>query len=80
MRNRLIPTIIRESGNANLTDEYYLQVYAGANATPTINGTPVTMSAGSTLNIIVQTISNTSDVYVLGVKKNVIEGGGNLLM
>lgn len=79
MRNRLIPTIIRESANADLSNEYYMQVYAGANASPTINGTTVTMAAGSTLDIIVQSISSTANVYVLGVKKNVIEGGGNIL-
>lgn len=80
MRNRLVPTIIKEATNADLSNEYYMQVYAGANASPTINGTAVTMAAGSTLEIIVQSISSTSDVYVLGVKKNVIEGGGNILI
>ena len=57
---------IHAAANANLSAYTYTQVYAGANATVTINGTSVTMAAGSTLNIVVRSISAAANVYVIG--------------
>lgn len=70
--------IIVESTNADLTAHTYTQVYAGAAATPTINGTAVTMAAGSTIDIRVNSISATADVYVIGEKRAVGKADPNL--
>tara|TARA_R110000851_G_scaffold172952_13_gene319263 strand:+ start:567 stop:797 length:231 start_codon:yes stop_codon:yes gene_type:complete len=47
----------------------YTQVYAGTNASPTINGDVVDMFAGTTFDILVKTISSTPNVYLLGKKR-----------
>jgi len=46
-------------------------VYASDNATPTINGTTIPMIGGSTLEVLVQSITSTSNVFVIGQKKNI---------
>lgn len=58
--------IIHESGNADFDNFVYTKVYAGAAATPTINGTAVTMAAGTSIEIVLGNISNTANVYVIG--------------
>jgi hypothetical protein len=67
-------SIIHEAASADTTAHTYTLVYAGAAATPTINGTAVTMAAGSTLPIKVREISATANVYVLGSKADVYNG------
>jgi hypothetical protein len=74
-----INSIIVLSTNANFTAHTYTQVYAGANATPTINGVAVTMNAGSSLYINVRSISSTANVYVLGEPINVMTPGNYAL-
>lgn len=69
-------SIIHASANANLTGFTYTQVYAGAAASPTINGVAVTMAAGSTIDIIVKSISSTANVFVIGDKKSTSDPGG----
>jgi hypothetical protein len=71
-------SIIHLSSSADLTGYTYHHVYAGAGATPTINGTAVTMAAGSTIDIKVKSISSTADVYVIGSPINVANGSPNL--
>lgn len=71
---RAEPTIIHLSSSADTTNFFYVTVYAGADATPTINGVSVTMGAGSSLDILVNAISATANVYVLGNKKDVWTG------
>ena len=61
-----IHSLIVPSANANFSAHTYTEVYAGAAATPTINGVSVTMGAGSSIKIKVRTISSTSNVYLLG--------------
>lgn len=73
-----INSIILPAANANFTAHTYTQVYAGAAASPTINGIAITMAAGSILNIKVKSISATANVYVLGEFQDVIQGSPNL--
>lgn len=61
--------VIHASADANFTGYTYTQVYASVGATPTINGTEVPMIAGSYMPIIVQSISSTANIFVLGRKK-----------
>lgn len=60
--------IIRASADADFVNELYYQVYASAAATPTVNGVAIAMGAGSTIDIIVQSISSTANVFVIGDK------------
>jgi hypothetical protein len=73
-----IHSIIVSAANANFTAHTYTQVYAGAAATPTINGIVVTMAAGSQLNLKVKSISGTANIYLLGENQNVIQGSTSL--
>jgi hypothetical protein len=69
-----IHSIIVAAANANFTAHTYTQVYAGAAATPTINGIAVTMGAGSTIALWVKSISATANVYLLGENQDVTQG------
>lgn len=66
--------IIHAAGSADLNNYRYFQVYAGATASPTINGTVVTMAAGTSIDVYVRSISNTADVFVIGEPKNAVDG------
>jgi hypothetical protein len=61
-----IYSVIVPAGSADFTGHTYIQVYAGANASPVINGQAITMAAGSTINIKVRSISNTAGIYLIG--------------
>lgn len=61
--------IIHETPQADLDMYVYTKVYAGANASPIINGSTINMVGGSSLEILIQSISSTANVYVLGRKK-----------
>lgn len=61
-----IHSIIVAASSANFSAHTYTEVYAGAAATPTINGVSVTMGAGSSIKIKVTSISATANVYLLG--------------
>ena len=67
-------SIIVAAANANFSAHTYTEVYAGAAATPTINGVAVTMGAGSALSIWVRSISATANVYLLGENIDVYQG------
>lgn len=69
-----IHSIIVSATDADFTAHTYTQVFAGATATPTINGVVVTMAASSIINIKVRTISATANVYLLGENQNVTQG------
>lgn len=71
-------SVIHESTSADLTNYSYTQVYAGANATVTINDTSVTMAAGSTIDIRVGSITGANDVYVIGNKRTTLKHDPNL--
>ena len=61
-----IHSIIVPAASANFSAHTYTEVYAGSGATPTINGVSVTMGAGSSIKIKVNSISNTAGIYLLG--------------
>lgn len=70
--------IIHAAADADLNNYRYFKVYAGADATPTINGTAVTMGAGSDIDIYIRSISATANVYVIGEPKNAVDGPATL--
>ena len=62
--------IIRPVASADFEREVYYYVYASANTTVTLNGESVTLVAGTTLPILVKTITGGSgNVYLLGTFK-----------
>ncbi len=65
-------SIIHLAASAVTSAYTYTQIYAGANATPTINGTSVVMAAGTVLDVRVKTISATANVYVIGSPINTL--------
>lgn len=70
-----IYTIIHEAGDADFVNYSYNQVYAGDAVAATINGTVVNMAPGSTIDIVVKSISALADkVYLIGSPKNVVDG------
>ena len=77
-RNNDVYSIIVAAANANFSAHSYTQVYAGAAATPTINGVVVTMAAGSSIEIKVKSISATANVYLLGENQDVYLGSTSL--
>lgn len=56
----------------------FTEIYAGASATPVINGISVTMGAGSSIKIKIHSISNGTDCYLLGEKINVLATDPNI--
>lgn len=73
-----IPSFIHPASGATLSAYCYTTVYASADATPTINGTPVSLGGGSSIKILVRSISATPNVFVLGDKINVFTDNPNL--
>jgi len=71
-----IHSIIHTAAAANLSAFTYTDVYAGAGASPVINGITVVMAAGSLLPVLVTSISPTANVFVLGDKKTTSDPGG----
>jgi len=68
-------SIIHAAADADLNNFAYFQVYAGAAVTGlTVNGTALTMGAGSSIDIAVRSISATANVFVIGEPKNVVDG------
>ena len=73
-----INSIIHLAASADTTGYTYTSVYAGAGASPVINGTTVLMAAGSTIDVLVRTISPTASVFVIGDKINTTDPGGTV--
>lgn len=63
-----IYSFIHPAASANTSAFTYSQIYAASAVTVTINGIAVSMAAGTTLDMSVNTISATNGVYVLGEK------------
>ena len=72
--------IIHDADEANLTGFTYLEVYCGSGNTVTLNGTEVVMAAGSSIELVVNSISVSGPnlVYLLGMPKNVLVGSSVL--
>lgn len=79
-----INSIIHLASSADTSGYTYTQVYAGAAGDPTINGTPTTMVAGSTIDILVNSIIPTgtggtlTDIYVIGDAASTTNPGGEI--
>lgn len=58
--------VIHASSDANFTGFTYSRVYASVAATPVINGTSIPMIAGGTIDIDVNSISSTANVFLFG--------------
>ncbi len=52
--------------SATFTAYTFTEIYAGAAATPVINGISVTMAAGSSIKVKVRSISSGTNCYLLG--------------
>jgi len=58
--------VIHLAADAVFSDFTYTAVYASSGASPEINGVSVPMVAGSTLVILVKSITATAGIYVVG--------------
>ena len=72
------PTIITTAANANVTAHTYTVVYAASAQSPVINGQTIPMGAGSSINILVKSISSTADVSLTGHPTNTFAYDTNL--
>jgi hypothetical protein len=61
--------VIHPAADIDQTLYIYTTVYASVAASPTINGTEVPMVAGSTISIMIKTISATVGIFVTGVPR-----------
>jgi hypothetical protein len=61
--------IIVAASDADFENHTYTMVYSSSNATPTINGTEVSLVAGVTIEMLVKSISSTNNIYLIGGKK-----------
>lgn len=66
---KILNQVIHLTADADMVNYQYDKVYAGTGSTVTINGSDVTMAAGSTIEILVKTISSVANVYVIGINK-----------
>ncbi len=72
-----INSIIHKAGDIDVTAFTYTKVYAGVAAAPVINGTAVNMPAGTTIDILVKSISGTlTNVVCIGDKVETVDPGG----
>ena len=70
MGNQIFSIIVSAS-SANFTAHTYSRVYSTINTTPIINGSLISMAAGTSLPMNVSSISPTTGVFLLGDKVNV---------
>ena len=75
-----IHMVCHKISDANLDDYIYTELYGGATGcTVTVNDYDITMGGSSSVFIAVNTIAEvTPGCYILGTKKNVINGSPNL--
>lgn len=68
-------SIIVPAGSANFTAHSYTEIYAGSNSTPVINGQSITMAAGSSIKVVIKSISGGTGCFLLGENiNNLIDG------
>lgn len=56
----------------------FTEIYAGAAATPVINGVAVTMAAGSTLRVKIASVTSGTNCFLLGEKINTLAQDPNI--
>jgi len=64
--------------SATLSAYSFTEIYAGASATPVINGVSVTMNAGSSIKVKIASISNGTNCFLLGEKINFLNQDPNI--
>ena len=64
-------SVIHAAADAELTGFTYTRIYASTAASPVINGTTVSMAAGSSIEILVKSISSTNNIFVIGYSKTI---------
>jgi len=69
-----IHSIIVSGGSPNFSAHSYTEVYAATTVTPIINGVSVSMVAGTSIKIVVRSISNGTGTYLLGENINTVLG------
>jgi hypothetical protein len=75
-----VQSIIIAAASANLTAHTYSEVYGGSlGCTIVLNGVTVSMGSSSSIFININTISGGTGCFLLGVKKDVIEGSTDYL-
>lgn len=79
MGDSLLPSIIVSASSANFSAHTYYEIFASASATPVINGVSVTMPAGSSIRLNIKTLTNGTNCFLLGDKKDVFLGSNNLI-
>lgn len=52
--------------SATFTAYTFTEIYAGAAATPVVNGVSLTMAAGSSIKVKISSISNGTSCFLLG--------------
>lgn len=74
-----VHSIIVPADSPNLTAHTYTEIYGGGSGcTIVINGQSVTMGASSSIFVAINTVSGGSGCYLLGVKKDVVNGSPDL--
>lgn len=61
-----IHSIVVPAASANFSAHSYTEIYAGAAATPFVNGVSITMGAGSSIKIKVVSITGGTSCFLLG--------------
>ena len=70
-----VHTVCHTVADANLTAYTYTEIYGGpSGCTITVNGYDIDMGGGSSIFLAVNTVSNGVGCYLLGVKKDVVNG------
>jgi len=77
VRNKIY-NLIKPAADADFVNDIYYQVYASSAASPTINGQAVSLAAGTTIDIIVESISATANVFVIGDKRYSVDASNSL--
>lgn len=72
--NNQVYTVMVPAASANFTAHTYSCIYASAAATPTVNGVTIALAAGSSVNLLVRSISSGTNCYLLG--DNIDVSGG----
>jgi len=70
-----VHTVCHAVADANLTAYTYTEIYGGpTGCTITVNGYDIDMGGSSSIFVAINTVSNGAGCYVLGVKKDVVNG------
>jgi len=69
-----IHSIVVSGTSPNFSAHSYTEVFASAASTPVINGVSVPMPAGTSIKIVVRSISNGTGTVLLGENINTVLG------